>query len=195
MKEAYYFDPAAARTNTTINLPSERTLARRSNTGPLSVGGYRYTGLAPIICSKPVIFEQFYSSLTRAFVYRSKVNHGTPCAASAHTSLHHSTAAGAPSIRAVRIQHNTTPLSAEHLQGLHKPCKRQGSTEKLGMGFWVIWSWERGETAVLAGGDQFFYIFEIIQTSELEITKFISHRAVYPVLILKHRITLTHKIN
>lgn len=64
MKEVYYFDPATARTNTAINLPSERTLAGRSNTGPLSVGSYRYTGLAPIIRSKPVIFEQSYSSLT-----------------------------------------------------------------------------------------------------------------------------------
>lgn len=64
MKRAYYFDTATAWTNTAINLPSETTLAGRSNTGPLSVGGYRYMELAPIICSKTVIFEQSYSCLT-----------------------------------------------------------------------------------------------------------------------------------
>lgn len=47
-REGYYFDPATALTNIVINLPSERTLAQRSNTGPLSMGSYKHMGLDPI---------------------------------------------------------------------------------------------------------------------------------------------------
>jgi len=113
MKEAYYFDPATAQTNTAINLPSERTLAGRSNTWPLSVGGYRYTGLAPIICSKPVIFEQSYGCLTWAFAYRSEVNHGMPCVASAPWLQEHC-------LTQLFGSTTTQLLSAQHLWGWHK---------------------------------------------------------------------------
>lgn len=44
-REGYYFDPTTVLTNTVINLPSERTLALRSNTGLLSVGSDIHMGL------------------------------------------------------------------------------------------------------------------------------------------------------